>query len=72
VYILSNDTSQKTKSNPLSQVGAWLGFIAIVIGFGILQVNVVQLPDGWLQNSLLILSILPEFWLIWAWGVQFR
>jgi hypothetical protein len=70
VYILSDLTPQKPKPNLLSQAGAWLGFIGIIIGFGIVQANIVQLPDGTFQNSLLILSLLPEFWLIWMWGSQ--
>jgi hypothetical protein len=71
VYILSNLVSQRSKSNPLSQVSAWLGFIAIIIGFGILQATIVQYPEGWLQNILLILSTIPEFWLIWVWNHRF-
>jgi len=71
VYILSNLTRQKPKLNMLSQVSAWLGFIGIIAGFGILQTNVVGLPEGSFQNGLLILSIIPEFWLIWVWGGWF-
>ena len=65
VYILSGFTPQKSKSNKLTQILAWMGCIAIIICFGILQTKVVQLPEGWLQSVLLILSIIPEFWLIW-------
>jgi hypothetical protein len=68
VYILSERTPQKPQSNRLLQISAWLGSIGLIIGFGILQAKVVQLPEGWLQSSLLILSIIPEFWLIWAWN----
>jgi hypothetical protein len=45
--------------------------MAIIIGFGVLQARVVQLPEGWLQSVLLILSIIPEFWLIWVWNSLF-
>jgi hypothetical protein len=71
VYILSSPVPQKVKSNTLSQVSAWLGFIAIIIGFGVLQANIIQLPKGWLQNVLLTLSILPEFLLLWIWNSRF-
>jgi len=71
MYILSSFTPQKPKSNMLSQVSAWLGFIGIIAGFGILQTNVVGLPEGPFQNGLLLLSIVPEFWLIWVWGGWF-
>jgi hypothetical protein len=72
VYILSTPAPQNVKSNAFSRVTAWLGFIGIVIGFGILQANIIQLPEGWLQTFLLILSIIPEFWLISVWHTHFR
>jgi hypothetical protein len=71
VYILSSPAPQKIRSNALSQVSAWLGFIAIIIGFGLLQANIIQLPRGWLQGILLTLSLLPEFWLLWFWNARF-
>jgi hypothetical protein len=71
VYIFSIPAQQNVKSSALSQISTWLGFIAIIIGFGILQANIVQLPKGWLQSVLLTLSILPEFLLIWLWNGRF-
>jgi hypothetical protein len=72
VYILSNSTPQRVRSNVLSQVSTWFGFITIILGFGILQANIVQLPKGWLQSFLLVFSIIPEFWLISVWHNHFR
>ena len=71
VYILSTPASPKAKSDALSQMAAWLGFVGIIIGFGILQANIVQLPKSWLQSILLTLSVFPEFWLIWVWNGRF-
>ena len=71
VYILSGLYPQKSKSNWLSQVIVWSGFIGIIICFGILQVKIVQLPEGGFQNALLIFSIIPEFWLILVWNILF-
>jgi hypothetical protein len=71
VYLLSNPAPQKFNSNRLSQISTWLGVIGVVAGFGLLQARIVQLPGGWLQNILLILSIIPEFWLIWFWDSRF-
>jgi hypothetical protein len=71
VYILSDPTPPTSKPNRLSQILAWLGCIGIVIGFGILQSTVAQLPEGWVQSALLILSIIPEFLLIWLWNGLF-
>ena len=68
VYIVSSLVPQKSTSDNLSHLRTWLGFVGIIVGFGILQANIVQLPEGWLQNILLILSMIPEFWLIWVWG----
>lgn len=71
VYIVSGLTPQSSRPNRLLQVGAWLGSIAIILGFGLLQAQIVQLPEGWLQSVLLVLSIVPEFWLIWIWNSLF-
>lgn len=68
VYLLSDFYPQKSKPNWFSQVVVWAGFIAIIIGFGILQIRITQLPNDWFQNVLFIISILPEFWLIWVWN----
>jgi hypothetical protein len=68
IYVLSAPGSQKNKSNNYWQSISWLGFVAIILGFGILQTNILQLPGTSLQSILLILSILPEFWLIWVWN----
>jgi hypothetical protein len=71
VYILSGLYPQKSNLNWLAQVTAWLGSIGIIIGFFILQVKIIQVPEGWFQNVLLILSLIPEFWLIWVWNSLF-
>ena len=71
VYILSGLSPQKSKSNMLSQGIAWLGFIGIIVSFGLLQAQALQLPEGWLQNVLLIFSIIPEFWLVLLWNNLF-
>jgi hypothetical protein len=70
VYILSDLYPQKTKSNWLSPIILWSGFIGI-ISFCILQVKIDQLPKDWFQNPLLIFSIIPELWLIWVWNNLF-
>lgn len=72
VYILSSPPLQQLKSDAHLQAIAWLGFMGIIIGFGILQANIVRLPEGWFQNILLLLSILPELGLIWVWNGLFR
>lgn len=71
VFILSTLAPRQPKSSALSQVSAWLGFMAIIVGFGILQANIVRLPESWLQSLLLILSTIPEFWLVCVWQGYF-
>jgi len=68
VYILSGLYPPKPKSKLLSRVMTWLGFLGILIGFFVLQINIVQISKGGLQSILLILSSIPEFWLIWVWN----
>ena len=70
VYILSGLHLPKPKPNLISQVRAWSGFLGIIAGFFTLQINIIQVSKGGLQSILLILSIIPEFWLIWAWNSQ--
>jgi hypothetical protein len=71
VYIVSGVRIPKRKSKWLAQVATWLGAIGIIVGFGLLQVEIIQVPEGLFQNVLLILSIIPEFWLIWVWDNLF-
>ena len=68
VYILPGLDFQEAEANVFSQAAAWLGFIVIILGFGLLQAKIVQASDNWLQNALLILSIIPEFWLLHIWA----
>lgn len=68
VYILPGFDMQIINSTLLSEITAWLGFFVIILGFGLLQVRIVQLSAGWVQNLLLIISILPEFLLIRYWA----
>jgi hypothetical protein len=71
VYIVSGVPIPKPKSIWLAQVSAWLGSMGIIVGFGLLQAKIMQMPEGWFQNVLLILSIIPEFWLVWVWDNLF-
>ena len=68
VYILSGLTPPKFKSNRVMEASTWLGLIGIIVGFGLLQANIIQLQEGWFQSLLLILSTFCEFWLIGVWN----
>jgi hypothetical protein len=71
LYVLSDPTPEKSKSSKLSQLLYWFGFLVTLVGFGLLQTKILQLPESSFQSILLILSILPEFWLIWVWNSLF-
>lgn len=71
VYILSGLYRPRPKLKLLSQVMAWLGFLGIITGFFMLQTNIVQVSKGGLQSILLILSLVPEYWLILFWNNLF-
>ena len=71
VYVVSGIYIPKPKSNWLAKVTVWLGSIGIIAGFGLLQVKIIQVSQGWFQTPLLILVVIFEIWLIWVWDSQF-
>ena len=71
VYILSRLYPQESESNVRSQITAWLGFFAIMIGFFIVQAKVIQTSSDWGQTVVLILLLIPEFGLMWVWSNLF-
>ena len=68
VYVLSDAPPHNSKRPWLSQMVSWLGFIAIILVCGVLQLKITQLPDDWLRNVLFLVSTFIEFWLIWMWN----
>jgi hypothetical protein len=72
LYILSGLYSQNDmRSKWPTQAVAWIGFIAIIFGFFMLQVKISQLEQDW-TIVLELLSTAVEFWLIWVWNNLFR
>lgn len=61
----------RPRSNWLAQVATWLGFIAIIIFFFFLQVEIDRFMKGW-SIVLQVLSVVGEFGLIWFWNNLFR
>lgn len=68
LLILSSGNRQtNSRSNKTHQIVAWIGFIAIIIGFLLLQIKILQLSDDWMI-ILEIVSTAIEFWLLWGWN----
>jgi formate-dependent nitrite reductase membrane component NrfD len=54
----------------LSPVIAWIGSLAIIAGFLILQIKLHQPASNW-TTIMEMLSTAVEFWLIWVWNGLF-
>ena len=72
IYILSADQQIKS-SEPKwwSQVAFWFGALAIIGGFLLLEVKLVQLPADWAHNLLLYFGVLVEVGLLLLWNSIF-
>ncbi|MGE5373968.1 MAG: hypothetical protein ACM3XO_02850, partial [Bacteroidota bacterium] len=71
IYILAETKSIQSQPSFVSRIIAWSGCIAILIGFFILQAQLVQLPNDWFQTVLFILLLIPELGLILLWNSLF-
>lgn len=72
VYILSSLSPQSpVPSNWLAKIVTWTGFAGIIAGVLLLQVQMMSIPKDWARTATLILSVLVELWLIWAWNRLF-
>lgn len=73
VYILSGlYTRENSRAGWVSQTLAWGGSIGILAVFFLLQSRIGLLPDDWSQRTLLILTVIFEFWLILVWNGLFE
>ena len=71
LYILSGLYPQKdAHPNWPTRAAAWIGFLAILIGFFILQASITRLAEDW-NIVLLLLTIPVEYWMILAWNNLF-
>jgi hypothetical protein len=73
LFIISGLYPQNdSRSNWATQIAAWIGSIAIIFGFFMLQVKIDHLAKDWAQMVLLLLSIPVEVWIIWVWNRLFE
>jgi len=52
----------------LPEMFSWLGSIATIIGFFLVQVKIDQLDKGWSHTILFLLSLVGEVYIIWLWN----
>jgi hypothetical protein len=72
LYILTGLYPQNdSRSSWLARAAAWIGSIAIIVGFFVLQTRISLLTD-WSQTILMLLSTAVEVWVIWAWNSLFE
>jgi hypothetical protein len=72
MYILSGLHLQSpARLNVLASITMWAGFLSILAVTFLLQIRIIALPQDWAQTTLLILSLIAELWLIWAWNNLF-
>jgi hypothetical protein len=67
IYILSGlfpDVS--SRPNWLAQIGVWIGFVVIILGFLAFQINIYHLATNW-ATLLVLFSAIVEFCLIGVW-----
>ena len=68
LYILSGLHPQNdSRSNRAARAAAWMGSIAIIVGFFVLQTRIGLLTD-WTQTILMLLSTAVEVWAVWIWN----
>ncbi len=73
LYILSGLYQRdETRSSWPAQIAVWMGSLAIIVGFFLLQVKVDHLTKDWTHTLLLLLSIPVELGLILAWNSLFE
>jgi hypothetical protein len=73
LYILSDLYPQNdSRSNWPSQIAAWAGSIAIILGLFVFQAKIDHHAKDWTHTLLLLFSIPFEIWLIWVWNSLFE
>lgn len=69
IYILSSTYLQKdVRFNWLAPIVAWGGFIAILVGFFLVQIRIHHLMAGWGRSTIVLMSVCLELWMVWVWN----
>lgn len=66
VYTFSGlHSAQPRRGQRLSQVFGWAGSLATIVGFLAVQARIAMSAQGWVQTTLLLVTLLAEAGLIW-------
>lgn len=72
IFILSGLYPERSPTrNILANFLLWAGWVTVITGAFLLQTQIASLPLEGSSTSLLILSVIVEFWLIWLWNKLF-
>jgi len=72
VYVLTGpDQPLRRNAGWLSTLLLWGGFAVLVMGFFFIQMNIDTTREGWVHTTVLAITVLVEFWLVWVWNSLF-
>jgi hypothetical protein len=72
IYILADyQPAMNPNSTFISKASSWLGSLAIIGGFLLAEVKIVQLPHDWAHTALLYVGIFVEIAAIFLWNSLF-
>jgi hypothetical protein len=72
IYVLSDlRPSGPARQQLLSQATSWLGSIAAIGAFFLLQARIAAVVQGWAQSCLLLVTLFAEVSIVWIWNSLF-
>ena len=72
LYILSGSEPKRVfRSRSLTQLFGWIGSIGIIVGFFLLQIHIELPSQSWVNNTLFLISMFVEIWILWRWNNLF-
>jgi hypothetical protein len=71
IYLLSDYQPAQPGSTFMSQITFWLGSTAIIGGFLLADIKIIQLPQDWAHSTLIYACLAAEVAIIWLWNSLF-
>ena len=67
VYTFTTLRAERSRGRDIAvQAASWIGSIASIGGFLMLQARIVLAVQGWVQSALLLITLLAEVGVVWA------